>query len=108
MVRRPIMRTRTPYTTLYKYPGETRRYAFEFSEQPELETTNLTGTPTIRQQVIIGTGSLTITNIAVSGTKVVCRIAGGALGSIYELVCKVATAEGDTLGAVGRLRIERI
>ena len=102
------MRNRIPYTTLYKYPGESRRYAFEFSEQPELETTTLTGTPTVRQQTIIGTGALTITSIAVSGTKVAFRIAGGSLGSIYELVCKVTTAAGDTLGAVGRLRIERV
>ena len=96
------------YTTLYKYPEESRLYGFDFSEQPELATSTLTGTPTITSRLKSGSGTLTIGTASISGSIVQFRVTGGTIGAVHEILCRVSTSGSDILAAIGLLKLERV
>ena len=95
-------------TTLIKHPEEDLLFSFDFSARTELDADTLTGTPEVDTELIAGYGEITVADITIASKTVPCRITGGTLDDLHELVCTVDTAGGRTLAAVGRLRITRV
>lgn len=85
---------------LVKRPTEERTYTFSFAEQPEIEGGDtLTGSPTITQETLSGSGSLTIGAASISGSGVRSEISGGVDESLYKLTCTCNTTAGSILVA---------
>jgi hypothetical protein len=96
-------------TTLVKFPEEKLKFSFNFSSQPELIAgATLTGTPSVANALVVGTGSLTLSNITVNGENIDVWIEGGTLHDIFDLTCSVSASDGSTLAAKGRLLIARV
>lgn len=85
-----------------KSPAEKRKYAFDFVNQDEIVNgETLTGTPTVTG----APAGLTITDIAIAGTKVQFFVAAGSSGQDYQIDCTVTTSDGATLVECGTLRV---
>lgn len=96
-------------TTLVKFPEEKLKFSFNFSSQPELVAgATLTGTPSVANVLVVGSGSLTLSGVAINGENVDVWIEGGTLRDTFDLTCSVSASDGSTLAAKGRLLIARV
>ena len=102
-----------------KHPDAAIDRYFDFAREPEIlndgDTIKLTDpVPTVVDAD--ATDELTISNITVSGSKILCRIAGGTAATELEtgsgkwqteylLLCTVETSGGSTLTLEGILRV---
>jgi hypothetical protein len=94
---------------LEKYPGESRLYSFDFSDQPEIVAGAIlvgvpvvTATPaglTIGSAVVAGAGKLV--NVPLSGGT----ISGGPDPTVFLCECVVSTNGGAILNGFGKLSI---
>lgn len=92
----------TPSCT--KVPGESRQFAFNFGDYPELakQQQTLTGTPSIASDTI----GLSLGSPSISGNEVLCQIAGGMDATDYTLTVTCGTSDGlTTLAGVGVLQV---
>lgn len=96
---------------LIKYPGEVRQYSFDFSEQVELVAGDtLAGPATITIEIITGDAAVSLLSASVSivSPYVHTVLSGGLEGERYRVECRVTTAAGRVLGAIGILKIKRV
>lgn len=93
---------------LFKQPGETRYYSFDFSLQDEIvggDTLTGSPVPTVVQSTLSGSGALTLGSPLVSGNTVQLSVSGGVDGERYRLLCTVRTTGGFILQCAGELRV---
>ena len=82
--------------------SERRRYAIDFSKQPEM----IEGEKIISVDSVVGKPpGLTIGTPAHDGQQVQVEIAGGAAGSTYHVIFTVTTDLGSRLVGDGKLKV---
>lgn len=92
---------------LYKYPEESRLYAFDFADQTEIAGGDTLASGATVTDLTSGSATLVIGAAAISGTQVQANISGGAAGDSTTLLAQVTTAAGKVLACQGRLIIRR-
>lgn len=92
---------------LVKAPAEVRDFSVDFQAYEEIdeEGQTLTGTPTVGPSSPVG---LTIGTPAISGTKVVAQISGGAAGVSYGVRFTVSTSGSKTLSRLLTLDVKDV
>lgn len=91
------MSTYTPVTApeiKYKTPGESKIYSADFERDLEDGEVLSSGAGVVED---VGDGQLTISEVAISGTKVQYRAAGGTANVDYELIVSVTTSNPANL-----------
>ena len=92
--------------TLTKYAGESRDYDFNFKNLLDSSDT-ITAISSITTSVVSGTNTTNISTSSgtVNSPSVQTTISSGTSGVTYEIKCTVTTNNGETLVAVGHLRV---
>lgn len=99
----------TMATFLTKRTGETRQYAMDFSELPELTNGNLSGVTSVVSNVqTVGATNVTVTSPALgnNGKTATVWISGGQSGAVYQIAFTVTVAGGTVLEEFGYLLVE--
>lgn len=94
---------------LTKHSGETRQYAMDFSQLPELTNGSLAGVSSVTSNgLTLGANNVALSNPAVdsSGKKATVWISSGQSGASYQIVFTVTVAGGTVLEEFGYLLVE--
>jgi hypothetical protein len=86
---------------LEKHPTEVESYSFNFGRRLASGET-LTGSPTVERSPA---SSLTLSNVTISGPKVLFTASGGTNNIDYTLTCTVTTSLSRTLVGCGTLKV---
>lgn len=96
-------------TYLTKRSGETRQYAMDFSELPELTNGSLAGVSSVVSNVLtVGASNLTLSSpgLGSNGKTATVWISGGQAGASYQIAFTVTLAGGTVLEEFGYLLVE--
>lgn len=91
--------------TVYKLPGESRDYPFEYDNFPEIQNGDTVATAAVTYSP--DDSSLTIGTATpnVAGNAMNCTISGGTAGTTYTLTCLATTAGESVLAVNGILNV---